>query len=103
MKNFLLILIVCIFSQSFAAEKISAHRKAAEELMLASGVPEMLKRAFDSQLENQFKALPELEKLRPELTAFYAKAFAFEALKNDLAALLLLKRPYTKKLPGLYI
>ena len=55
--------------------------------MLASGVPEMLKRSFDSQLANQFKALPELEKIRPALTEFYAKAFAFEALKNDLASL----------------
>ena len=63
------------------------HRKAAEELMQASGVPEMLKRAFRSQLENQFKALPELEKLRPELTRFYDTAFSYEALKGDLAKL----------------
>ena len=63
------------------------HLQAAEELMQASGVPEMLKRAFRSQLENQFKALPELEKLRPELTRFYDTAFSYEALKGDLAKL----------------
>ena len=63
------------------------HRKAAFEMMESSGVPEMLKRAFRSQLENQFKALPELEKLRPELTRFYDTAFSYEALKGDLAKL----------------
>ena len=63
------------------------HRKAAVEMMEACGVPEMLKRAFRSQLENQFKAVPELEKLRPELTRFYDTAFSYEALKGDLAKL----------------
>ena len=63
------------------------HRQAAIEMMEASGVPEMLKRAFRSQLENQFKAVPELEKLRPELTRFYDIAFSYESLKGDLANL----------------
>ena len=60
------------------------HRKAAEEMMLAEGVPEMLKSAFSAQLENQFKALPELEKLRPELTRFYETAFSYDELKPEL-------------------
>ena len=58
--------------------------KAAFEMMESSGVPEMLKRAFRSQLENQFKALPELEKLRPELTRFYETAFSYDELKPEL-------------------
>lgn len=63
------------------------HREACLEMLRASCVPEMLKRAFDAQLENQFMALPELEKLRPQLTEFYRKAFSFKELENDLCVL----------------
>lgn len=82
--------LLCAFLLVFVSQVSSGsslHRSAALEMMRASGVPEMLKRAFDAQLENQFKAVPELEKLRPQLTAFYRKAFAFKELENDLCAL----------------
>ena len=63
------------------------HKKACLEMLYASGVPEMLKRAFDSQLENQIRAVPELEKIRPQLTEFYKKAFSFKALEPELCTL----------------
>ena len=83
----LLTALVLIPLNGFAGEKKALHRQAALEMMQASGVPGMLRRAFDAQLESQFKALPELEKLRPQLTEFYRRAFSFKALENDLCAL----------------
>ena len=73
-------------SAVLGADELS-HRQAALEMMHASGVPEMLERAFKSQLESQFRTLPELEKIRPQLTAFYRKAFAFKELESELCAL----------------
>ena len=67
--------------------EVAAHKKACLEMLYASGVPEMLKRAFDSQLENQIRAVPELEKIRPQLTEFYKKAFSFKALEPELCSL----------------
>lgn len=63
------------------------HRRAASEMMRAGGVPEMLRCAFSAQLENQIKALPELEKIRPQLEKFYREAFAFEELESELCVL----------------
>ena len=83
----LLTALVLIPLSGFAGEKKVLHRQAALEMMQASGVPQMLERAFAAQLESQFKALPELEKIRPQLTAFYRKTFAFKELENDLCAL----------------
>ena len=85
MRKLLCTLLILFVGQ--VASGSSLHRRAALEMMQASGVPEMLKRAFHAQLENQFKAVPELEKLRPQLTEFYRKAFSFKELENDLCAL----------------
>ena len=71
------------------------HREAALEMMQESGVPHMLKRSFEAQLEYQIKAVPELEKYRSQLTAFYAKAFSYEELKKDLC--LLYMKHYTRE------
>lgn len=86
MKKILLCSALLVFV-SLGAYGTSSHRRAALDMMQASGVPEMLKRAFEAQLESQFKAVPELEKLRPQLTEFYRKAFSFKELENDLCAL----------------
>ena len=61
MRKLLCTLLILFVGQ--VASGSSLHRRAALEMMQASGVPEMLKRAFHAQLENQFKAVPELEKL----------------------------------------
>ncbi len=85
-KLLLFVVFALIPGISFAGEN-ALHRKTALEMMQASGVPEMLERAFTEQLENQFKALPELEKIRPQLTAFYRKAFSFKELEGELCTL----------------
>lgn len=87
MKRFLLLALLSVLAGSLCAGTAALHRQAALEMMQASGVPAMLERAFASQLENQFKALPELEKLRPQLTEFYRRAYAFKELENDLCQL----------------
>ena len=83
----LLVLSTLFLTICAAAGEKDGHQKACLEMLHASQVPEMLKRAFDSQLENQFKALPELEKIRPQLTEFYRKAFSFKELEPELCAL----------------
>lgn len=85
MKNILLVL-ACLGGVALQGAE-NAHRKAASEMMQASGVPAMLKRSFDAQLEGQIKALPELEKIRNELTVFYRNAFSFKELEPELAAI----------------
>lgn len=86
MKRALLIFSL-ILGGTLLAEDVSLHRKAALEMMQVKGVPEMLKRSFDAQLENEIRALPELEKYRPQLAEFYSKAFSFKELEPDLCAL----------------
>lgn len=56
-------------------------------MLIASGVPAMLQRSFDAQLENQIKTLPELEKIRPQLQKFYREVFAYKALEPELCRL----------------
>lgn len=86
MRKLRVLLFFFLTAAALAAAPVS-HRQAALEMMQASGVPEMLERAFAAQLETQFKALPELEKIRSQLTEFYRKAFAFKELEKDLCAL----------------
>lgn len=86
MKRTLLIFCL-ILGGTLWAEDVSLHRKAALEMMQVKGVPEMLKRSFDAQLENEIRALPELEKYRSQLAEFYSKAFSFKELEPDLCAL----------------
>ena len=86
-KGFLLSLALFALSAGAFGGGEELHKAACLEMLQASRVPEMMKRAFESQLENQFKALPELEKIRPQLTEFYRKAFAFKELEADLCAL----------------
>ena len=80
-------LLLCVLTLCVGAAEKNSHKAACLEMLHASCVPEMLKRAFDAQLENHFKALPELEKLRPQLTEFYRKAFSFKELEADLCML----------------
>ena len=82
-----IILLLCVLALCVGAAEKNSHKAACLEMLHASCVPEMLKRAFEAQLENHFKALPELEKLRPQLTEFYRKAFSFKELEADLCAL----------------
>ena len=82
-----LILLVFPAALLLSGAGVDEHRRAASEMMRASGVPEMLRRSFSAQLENQIKALPELEKIRPQLEKFYREAFAFEELEPELCAL----------------
>ena len=63
------------------------HKKAVQELLHSSGVPAMLQRAFKAQLDTQLKAVPELEKIRPQLTEFYKKVFSYKELEPDLCRL----------------
>ena len=63
------------------------HKQAVCEMLIASGVPAMLQRSFDAQLENQIKTLPELEKIRPQLQKFYREVFAYKALEPELCRL----------------
>ena len=91
-------ILLCFFlllSAALFADRDQLHRKAALEMMQASGVPHMLKRSFEAQLEYQIKAVPELEKYRSQLTAFYAKAFSFKELASDLCALYM--KHYTRE------
>ena len=86
-KSLILSLSLLLLSSAAYAGEKNLHKAACLEMLKASQVPQMMKRAFDSQLENQFKALPELEKLRPQLTEFYRKAFSFKELEPELCAL----------------
>ena len=55
-------ILLCFFlllSAALFADRDQLHRKAALEMMQASGVPHMLKRSFEAQLEYQIKAVPE--------------------------------------------
>jgi hypothetical protein len=85
-KLLLLLLFLCCGTLLPAGENMR-HKKAIQELLLASGVPAMLQRAFKAQLDSQLKAVPELEKIRPQLTAFYEKAFSFKELEPELCRL----------------
>ena len=60
-----IILLLCLLCLCAGGAEKNSHKAACLEMLHASCVPEMLKRAFDAQLENHFKALPELEKLLP--------------------------------------
>ena len=86
MKVALLLLLTLFLSAGTLCAE-SLHRKAALEMMQISGVPDMLKRSFDAQLEYEIKAVPELGKYRPQLTEFYKKAFSYKELESDLCAL----------------
>ena len=86
MKVALLLLLTLFLSAGTLCAE-SLHRKAALEMMQTSGVPDMLKRSFDAQLEYEIKAVPELGKYRPQLTEFYKKAFSYKELESDLCAL----------------
>ena len=84
----LFLLIICLgCSTAFAEKANELHKKAVQELLQASGVPSMLQRAFKAQLDTQLKAVPELEKIRPQLTEFYNKAFSYKELEPDLCRL----------------
>ena len=83
----LLLCLLCLTGALLSAAGSAEHRRAASEMMRAGCVPEMLERSFSAQLESQIKALPELEKIRPQLEAFYRKAFSFKELEADLCTL----------------
>ena len=84
-----LLLCISIFLSSpiLSAGENALHKKAVQELLQISGVPAMLQRAFKAQLDTQLKAVPELEKIRPQLTEFYKKAFSYKELEPELCRL----------------
>jgi len=88
-------ILIPLFAVLFILPLGAAPKEAAVEYLVASGVPQMLKRSFDALLEAQLRATPELEKVRPELTKFFADTFSFEAMRDDLAAIYL--KYYTEK------
>lgn len=70
-----------------AAEPTAAHRAAAVEYLEAKGTPQLLERTCRTILEKQLAAQPELAGHREKLLGFYRRAFGFDALKDDLAAI----------------
>src|SRR4051795_5842889 len=77
--------IVSLPSALSADEK--SHKKAAEELLLATNIESQLRSSIDQSIALQIKVNPQLAPMRGVFDRFFAKYMSWDALKDDVIAM----------------
>jgi hypothetical protein len=76
----------CVVPSTLSADEKS-HRKAAEELLLATNIESQLRSSIDQSIALQIKVNPQLAPMRGVFDRFFAKYMSWDALKDDVISM----------------
>jgi hypothetical protein len=76
----------CAIPSTLSADEKS-HRKAAEELLLATNIESQMRTTIDQSIGLQIKANPQLAPMRGAFDRFFAKYMSWDSLKDDVISM----------------
>jgi len=81
----LAILLIAIVGQSYSQTEV--HKKAAEELLIASGAEQNFKTSMEKMMEIQTKSNPAMEQYSDIIKQWANKYISWSSLKDDMVKL----------------